>query len=48
MGHKYVDAPYAMLATVANILKSAYMHQRLEKKAASDMEFERDMERSSK
>ncbi len=44
MGHKYVDTSYAMLATVADILKSAYVHQRLEKKAISDMEIEREME----
>lgn len=27
IGHGYVDAPYAMLATVVDILKSAYLHQ---------------------
>lgn len=45
MGHEYVDAPLAMSAPVANILKSAYAHQRLEKKADSDKKFELEMER---
>jgi BTB/POZ domain-containing protein KCTD9 len=37
VGHEYVDTPYAMLAKVADILKSAYVDQRLEKKPGLNM-----------
>lgn len=40
MGHEYVHTPFAMLDRVADILKKAYEHHRLEEKASFDMEFE--------
>lgn len=46
-GHEYVDAPIAMLATVADVLKRIYSNEGLEKKADFDEKCDLEIERSS-
>ena len=45
--HKYVDAPIAMLVTVADVLKLTYSNEGLEKRVDSDKKFDLEIDRSS-